>query len=92
MNISIPNHKIESNISRYLKSLSKEVLSKDFPLEQISIDKLEGIQTGIPVFDNVSMSEIKFLAKNFSKKIFFAMARISCIVYITPRLAGMKGG
>ena len=54
------------NISRYLKSLPSGELSRDFPLDKIDVRHLEGIQQGIDVFENVSMSEIKFLAKNFS--------------------------
>ena len=66
MSIRIPRHRIETNVSRYLKSLPQEVLSGDFPLDKINMNKLEGIQAGIPVFNNVSMQEIKFLLKNFS--------------------------
>lgn len=66
MNIRIPSHQIETSISRYLKSLPQEVLSGDFPLDKININQLEGIQSGLPIFDNISMQEIKFLLKNFS--------------------------
>lgn len=66
MNIRIPSQRIESSIARYLKSLPKEVLSGDFPLDKTNVNQLEGIQTDIPIFDNVSMQEIKFLLKNFS--------------------------
>lgn len=57
---------ISQNVSRYLKSLSKEHLAADFPLGNIDLSKIEGIQRDIPLFQNVSMKEIKFLTKNFS--------------------------
>lgn len=57
---------ISQNVSRYLKSLSNEHLAADFPLGNIDMSKIEGIQNGIPLFRNVSMPEIKFMTKNFS--------------------------
>lgn len=57
---------VSQNVSRYLKSLSKEHLAADFPLGNIDLSKVEGIQKDIPLFFNSTMQEIKFLTKNFS--------------------------
>lgn len=66
MKINYPKIFNPQNISGYLKTLSKEETSGSFPLGNIDIRKLEGIQNDIPIFQNVSMPEIKFLTKNFS--------------------------
>lgn len=66
MKINQVTNPIPKNVYRYLKSLSKEHLSADFPLGSIDLSKIEGIQGDIPLFQNVSMKEIKFLTKNFS--------------------------
>ena len=61
--------KLQTPIARAAKTLRqipKEKLAADFPLEKVDIKELEGIQSGIPLFDGISLEEIKFLVKNFS--------------------------
>jgi len=61
--IPVYNHQ---KISRYIKSLSQDTLAGEFPLDKINIREIEGIQNGIELFENISMSEIKFITRNFS--------------------------
>ncbi|MBQ2611357.1 hypothetical protein IJF81_03085, partial [bacterium] len=55
-----------ARISDYLARYTSDLRSAQFPLEVINTRKLEGLQNGIDLFQNVSMDEIKFLSKNFS--------------------------
>lgn len=57
---------IASKTGIYLKKVSKEYLTADFPMEHLDLKILEGIQEDIPLLNNIKMEEIKFLTKNFS--------------------------
>lgn len=57
-------------IKEYLKNREKKLTNADIdyaPLNAQDIKHIEGIQKGIKVFENLSMQQINFLAKNLSE-------------------------
>lgn len=49
---------------QYLNQRKSEITSDDITLWKFDLDKLEGIQSGIKVFEGASLKEIAFLANN----------------------------
>ena len=51
--------------NKHLNLKNLDLSSIEFPLEQIDLSKYEGIQKGIPLFENNSLQDIKFISKWF---------------------------
>ena len=54
-----------SQINRYITNNSSVLSRSSFPLEKIDLKKIEGIQTGIPLFEGINLETVKFLTKWF---------------------------
>lgn len=52
-------------MNKYLQSVSPQIRDAAFPLEKVNLRYLEGIQSDIPLFQNRSLEDIKFLSKWF---------------------------
>lgn len=94
MRININPQSLTTTANKYLKNVSDEVSKSEFPLQHLDMKKLEGIQRGIPLFDGVSLEEIKFLTRNFSILNIArgCVARCShCLRNAKPLQSGKKG-
>ena len=71
-----------NNINESLRRIPQSVKDSDFPLRQINPDSIEGIQRGIPLFDNgdcfVSMKDIDFTTKGLETVDLFRGCSVGC--------------
>ena len=66
INISSKLQTPVTKAARNLRQIPKEKFGAEFPLEKVDLKELEEIQAGIPLFEGISLEEIKFIVKNFS--------------------------
>ena len=71
-----------NNINETLRRIPQTVKDSEFPLGQINTDSIEGIQRGIPLFDNgdsfVSMKDIDFTTKGLETVDLFRGCSVGC--------------
>lgn len=71
-----------NNINESLRRIPQSVKDSEFPLGQINPDSIEGIQRGIPLFDDgdsfVSMRDIDFTTKGLETADLFRGCSVGC--------------
>jgi hypothetical protein len=70
-----------SNLSRttsYLKSIPMSVKNSTAPLSLLDVDKVEGLQKGIKLFDGINLKDIAFITKKLETLNFFRGCSVGC--------------
>ena len=66
------------NANSSLKKISNSVKNEAVPLSKINIKQFEGIQNGIPLFDNVKLKDIAFVTNKLETVNFFRGCTVGC--------------
>lgn len=79
-----------TTINKYLQKVSPQIRDAAFPLEKVDLRCLEGVQSDIPLFQNNSLEDIKFLSKWFQVLNLARGCREQCTFCLRNALVPLK--
>ena len=64
---------------KLLNNIPNSIKNSPYPLTKLNLEKFEGLQNGIPLFENVKLKDIAFVTKRFETLDLFRGCNVACM-------------